>query len=148
MLVGYGGAFDRQRARFGCFDRAIASKPNSPGGFVVGHHGDDGIGAIGGIRRRIRPARAARDQIVRLGLAAIPDRDREAAIEIAAGHAAAHPSETDEGNMGHYSTSSIEAGGAPKARCASVAAMNSSRSPSSTPEVSDVCTPVRRSFTI
>ena len=34
------------------------------------------------------------------------------------------------------------------ARWANVAAMNSSRSPSSTPEVSEVCTPVRRSFTI
>ena len=42
----------------------------------------------------------------------------------------------------------MEGGGAPNARCASVAAMNSSRSPSSTPDVSDVCTPVRRSFTI
>ena len=31
---------------------------------------------------------------------------------------------------------------------AKVAAMNSSRSPSSTPAVSEVCTPVRRSFTI
>jgi hypothetical protein len=46
------------------------------------------------------------------------------------------------------STSSTAPGEVPKARCARVAAMNSSRSPSSTPEVSEVCTPVRRSLTI
>ena len=47
-----------------------------------------------------------------------------------------------------YSTSSTCSGPVPNAFCASVASMNGSRSPSSTPPVSEVCTPVRRSFTI
>jgi hypothetical protein len=47
-----------------------------------------------------------------------------------------------------YSTSSTSTGSSPKAFCASAAAMNSSRSPSSTAPVLEVCTPVRRSFTI
>ena len=47
-----------------------------------------------------------------------------------------------------YSTSSTCAGPPPKALRASVASMNWSRSPSSTPPVLEVCTPVRRSFTI
>ncbi len=36
-----------------------------------------------------------------LGLAAIPQRDREAGIEIAARHAVAHPSQSDEGHTLH-----------------------------------------------
>ncbi len=47
-----------------------------------------------------------------------------------------------------YSTSSTFAGPVPNAFCASAAAMNSSRSPSSTAPVLEVLTPVRRSFTI
>ena len=47
-----------------------------------------------------------------------------------------------------YSTSSTLSGPPPKAFCASAACMNSSRSPSSTPAVLEVDTPVRRSFTI
>jgi hypothetical protein len=47
-----------------------------------------------------------------------------------------------------YSTSSTFSGPPPKAFCASAACMNSSRSPSSTPAVFDVETPVRKSFTI
>ena len=47
-----------------------------------------------------------------------------------------------------YSTSSTLSGPPPKAFCAKAACMNWSRSPSSTPPVSEVCTPVRRSFTI
>jgi hypothetical protein len=47
-----------------------------------------------------------------------------------------------------YSTSSTFAGPVPNAFCASAAAMNSSRSPSSTAPVLEVETPVRRSFTI
>ena len=47
-----------------------------------------------------------------------------------------------------YSTSSTFSGPPPKAFCANAACMNSSRSPSSTPAVFDVETPVRRSFTI
>ncbi|MHC2371108.1 hypothetical protein ACVIQT_005756 [Bradyrhizobium diazoefficiens] len=45
--------------------------------------------------------RAARDQVFRFCLAAIPQRHREAGIEIAAGHAMAHPSKPDEGDAGH-----------------------------------------------
>ena len=47
-----------------------------------------------------------------------------------------------------YSTSSTFSGPPPKAFWASAACMNSSRSPSSTPAVFDVETPVRKSFTI
>jgi hypothetical protein len=47
-----------------------------------------------------------------------------------------------------YSTSSTSFGASPNAFCASAAAMNSSRSPSSTAPVLEVDTPVRRSFTI
>jgi uncharacterized protein YjiS (DUF1127 family) len=47
-----------------------------------------------------------------------------------------------------YSTSSTFTGSVPNARCASTDCMNWSRSPSSTPPVSEVDTPVRRSFTI
>ena len=62
----------------------------------------------------------------------------------------AHAAEPDEGDFRHALVHILDRcpGAVPKARCASVAAMNSSRSPSSTPEVSEVCTPVRRSFTI
>ena len=48
----------------------------------------------------------------------------------------------------NYSTSSTFSGPPPKVFCASAACMNSSRSPSSTPVVFDVETPVRKSFTI
>ena len=99
--IGNGRTLDRQRARFGCFGRTILAEPHRAGCFVIGDHGDDSVRAIGGVRRRIGPARATRDQIIRLGLAAIPDRDGESAVEIAAGHAVAHASETDEGDMGH-----------------------------------------------
>jgi hypothetical protein len=47
-----------------------------------------------------------------------------------------------------YSTSSTSAGSPPKTFCANAAAMNWSRSPSSTAPVFEVETPVRRSFTI
>src|SRR4051812_45533714 len=47
-----------------------------------------------------------------------------------------------------YSTSSIGSGSPPNAFCASTAAMNGSRSPSSTSDGVGEVTPVRRSFTI
>ena len=84
----------------------------------------------------VGPARAARDQVVGLGLAAIPHRDGKAGVEIAAGHAVAHASQSDERDLRHAISPRRRsaAGAVPKARCASVAAMNSSRSPSSTPD--------------
>jgi hypothetical protein len=48
----------------------------------------------------------------------------------------------------HYSTSSMSFASPPNAFCASAASMNWSRSPSSTPPVFEVETPVRKSFTI
>jgi len=50
--------------------------------------------------------------------------------------------------LAYSASSSTSLGGVPNAFCASAAAMNSSRSPSSTPPVFEVFTPVRRSFTI
>ena len=101
VTIGNGGAFDRQRAGFHRRSRAVLCEPHRARSLVIGDHGDDGIGIDRGILRRRRPLRAAGNQIFRLRLAAIPDRDLEAGVEIAAGHAVAHATETDEGNSCH-----------------------------------------------
>lgn len=149
MVIGDGRAFDRDGACLRGLGSALGPKPDRTRGLVIGNHGHDGVGIDRGVLRGRRPMRATRDQVFGLGLATIPQRHCEAGIEIAPGHAMAHPSKPDEGDAGHdQSTSSISPVVVPKARCARVAAMNSSSSPFSTPEVSEVCTPVRRSFTI
>ena len=119
-------------------------------GVVVGDHGHDGVGIDGGILRRGRPSRAARDQVVRFRLAAIPHRNREACIEIAAGHPVAHASKTDERDPGHWLIHVLDRAGRGAERAlrqrrghefVEVAVEHARRCP-------DVCTPVRRSFTI
>ena len=101
MGVGDGGAFDRERAGLHVGRGTILAEPDGARGLVIGHHGNDRIRIDGGVFRRGRPVRAARDQILRFGPAAIPHRDGKTGIEIAAGHAVAHPSEPDEGDARH-----------------------------------------------
>ena len=101
MLVRYGGAFDRQRAGLHGRGGAVLGQPHRARCFVVGDHGHDGVGVDRGIFRRRRPSRAARDQVLGFRLAAIPDRDRKSVVEVAAGHAVAHASKTDEGDIFH-----------------------------------------------
>ena len=61
--------------------------------------------------------RAAGDQIFRLGLAAIPYRDRESGIEVAAGHAVTHAPEPDECDTRHGLIHILD-GGRQRAECA------------------------------
>jgi len=83
-------AFDREAARLHRCRRAVLAEPDGTRRRVVGDHGHDCLGAIGSVRRRRGPPRAARDQVFCLGLAAIPHRNVKTCIEIAAGHAMAH----------------------------------------------------------
>ena len=57
------GTLDGQCTGFGGCDRAILAEPHRARCFIVGNHRHNRIGALGRVRRGLRPPRAARDQI-------------------------------------------------------------------------------------
>ena len=92
---------DRHRTRFGAGERAIIAEPHRTRGRIIGDHGDDDVRVLRSLAGRRRNPRAFRDERVRLGARAIPDRDGEALVEPVRRHARAHDAQAEKCNVLH-----------------------------------------------
>ena len=90
-------AIDHDRTLFQCFGHS-GRKQHLAHSLAVAQHGDDDIGAFGGLRRRCRDDRAIGNKCLGLIDAAVPDGHRKASPQQTPGHRSAHQARADKGD--------------------------------------------------